>query len=92
MKLTLTPKLLTVLRAIELRKTLAISEVELGLQKSWPEALKNYINALPRNVFDDLGLKRNNGCIDALEKLQIPDKWMFAEESELANYYFGFHG
>ena len=92
MKLTLTPKLLVALRTIECRRALAINEVRLGLITSWPDALREYIDSLPRACFEDLGLKRNKGCLDALENLRIPDEWMQAPEYELSNFEFGFIG
>jgi hypothetical protein len=90
--LTLSTKLLTTLRAIELKRHLLMNEKDMGLITCVESELRAYLKALPRPFYQDLGLRLNEGCFQALSTFCVPNEWMDAEQDKLDQFSFGFVG
>lgn len=90
--LTLSEKLLSVLVAISTRKSLAITEAELGcgFDKSWVKVVREYFYALPDGLTVELGLKRNELCLRAIQSLEIPVEWLETPSDQLGKFTFNF--
>lgn len=89
--LTLNEKLLRVLVAMKTREELAIIETNIeGFSKSWLNALSKYFYALPESAVEQLGLIRNDNCMDAIRELIIPAEWVNADVKELSKFTFEF--
>jgi hypothetical protein len=88
----LTGPLLDVLRAIELKRLLLITESRLGLVVSWDQALGQYIDSLPATHFEAFGLKRSPACYEMLKTLKVPKLWLATEEDELGQFSINFIG
>lgn len=88
--LTLNGKLLSVLSAITQRKSLAITESEIGFSDNWMKVVRVYFYALSVEFTTDLGLKRNERCIRAIEKLEIPIEWLETPLDELNQFTFSY--
>lgn len=89
--LPLNEKLLRVLVAMKTREELAIIETNIeGFSKSWLNALSKYFYALPESAVEQLGLIRNDNCMDAIRELIIPAEWVNADVKELSKFTFEF--
>jgi hypothetical protein len=88
--LNMNESLLSVLVMLKHKQALLKSEVELGLCDDWSRELRQYIFALPKSIFHNVGLKRNEQCIRAIESLRIPGEWLTTESDKLSFYRFGF--
>lgn len=82
--------LLSVLVMLKRKQALLISEAELGMCTDWPRELRRFIFSLPKSMFQGVGLKRNEQCIRAIERLDVPGEWLTTESDELSFYKFGF--
>ena len=89
-KLTLNDKLLSVLSAIKQRKSLAITEAEIGFSDDWMKVVREYFYALPIEFTTELGLKRNERCIRAIERFEIPNEWLETPTDELNQFTFSY--
>lgn len=92
MKLPLNEKLLDVLLAMERKRKLCLVEASLGLVDNWAEPLKEYFDALPKELVEDLGLKRNLACYRRIEIFEVPQEWMSVEVDKLGQFWFGYPG
>jgi hypothetical protein len=90
MKLVMNDKLLTVLLAIVQKRALAISERQMGLIESHSESLREYIKALPTEVVENAGIKRNEFFFRAMDTLCIPPIWLETEPEQLNQFEFGY--
>jgi len=88
--LKMTGALLGVLGMIKKKQALLIVQSELGLCDDWPKELRKFIFALPKSVFHDVGLKRNEQCIREIERFSIPIEWTTSEDHRLSFYRFAF--
>jgi hypothetical protein len=89
--LTLNDKLLSVLSALTQRRALAITESELGFNDDdWMTVVRDYFYTLPPDLITKLGLKRNVGCIRAIQHLEIPTEWLDIELADLHQFTFSF--
>lgn len=90
--LTLSDKLLSVLIAVQRKKQLAFSESELGLIDSIDidKSVRKFFFGLPQELTTDLGLKRNERCIRAVETFETPDVWLETELDELNQFSFSY--
>ncbi|WP_318493540.1 hypothetical protein [Photobacterium leiognathi] len=91
-KLKMNSTLLNVLSLLKSRQLLAVNEQMLGLDggKGWPKSLRDYYYALPKELTTDLGLMRNECCINAIERLQIPEEWLVTNTDELDKFEFNY--
>ena len=80
------------LRALELKKKLLVTEGSMGLCEDWSEDLKQYFHSLPDDLVENLGLKRNLNCFREIETMTIPDSWMETPADELHKFSFSFPG
>ncbi len=90
--LQLNDKLLSVLCAVKAKQNLAVNEVSLDcFTNDWAKSLRDYFyKTLPDELIDEVGLKKNEFCIRAIERLEIPDAWMATEISELGQFTFSY--
>ena len=88
--LTLNDKLLSVLSAVTQRKWLAITESEIGFSDDWMKVVRDYFYALPVEFTTDLGLKRNERCIRAIERFEIPSEWKETALDDLNQFTFSY--
>jgi hypothetical protein len=86
--LTLNEKLLSVLLAVTQRRALAISEVSIGFTHDWMKVVRTYFYDLPSEFTTEIGLKRNERCIRAIESFEIPTEWLEAEHETLDQFTF----
>lgn len=86
--LVLNDKLLSVLLAVTQRRALAISEVSIGFTDDWMKVVREYFYDLPIEFTTELGLKRNERCIRAIESFEIPNEWLDAPCEELSQFKF----
>jgi hypothetical protein len=85
--LILSEKLLS---AVSQRKWLAITESEIGFCDDWMKVAREYFYALPAEFSTELGLKKNERCIRAIEKLEIPNEWMETPLDEINQFTFSY--
>ena len=90
MKLTLNEKLLCVLSAMQKKRSLLITESQLGLVDDWTKVLHEYYQSLPNDLVDELGLKRNLHCYRAIEIFDVPQEWLETELDALDQFSFGY--
>ena len=89
--LTLNEKLLTLLSAIKARQQLAIIETSIeGFSDDWMKVLRQYFVSLPEASMAEAGLIRNENCIRAIERFDIPEEWLTTDINELHQYTFSF--
>lgn len=89
--LILNEKLLTVLTAIKSRQELAIIETSIdGFSGDWLKVVREYFYALPKPLMHELGLKRNERCIRAIERFDIPAEWLNTDFEELEQFVFSY--
>ncbi|TNC80825.1 MAG: hypothetical protein C9356_11925 [Oleiphilus sp.] len=92
MKLTLNAKLLGVLHAMQTKRSLLITEAELGLVEDWSKSLNDYYKGLPSELVEGLGLKRNRHCYRAIECFDVPQEWLEAKQDMLGQFSFAYPG
>lgn len=89
-KIILNEKLLITLLAINQRKSLAITETEMGFNDDWMKVVKEYFYALPVEFTAEIGLKRNERCIRALQVFEVPKEWLETPLNELKQFTFSY--
>jgi hypothetical protein len=88
--LVLNDKLLSVLLAVTQRRALAISEVSIGFTDDWMKVVREYFYALPAEFTTEIGLKRNERCIRAIESFEIPTEWLDTPTENLNQFTFSY--
>lgn len=90
--LTLNEKLLTVLAALKAKQKLAVIECSIdGFSSDWRKVLKDYFfKQLSDELIEEVGLKKNEFCLMAVERLEIPEEWMFTKSTELDHFSFSY--
>lgn len=76
--------------ALSNKRSLAISESQLGLIEDWTDSLREYFNSLPKALIEEVGLKQNEFCYRAIESLRIPSEWLETEADQLGQFEFGY--
>lgn len=90
-KLVLNEKLLTVLEAIKAKQKLAIIESGMsGFPSDYPKVVRDYFYSFPKELMSELGLKRNENCIRAIELFTIPAEWLDTELDKLDRFSFSY--